>query len=525
MTARQPGEGQKQGTEKKSEPPVRKTAPVQRSDHYYYFLLSQFHRLKGNLDLAILNMEKTLERDPESLYLHKELTKLYLQNRDAKGALGVIEAWLEKEPNQIEALMVYGKLKQGMNHIQDARSAFEKVIRLDQKYEEAYYLLGRIYQQNNDTAQEIRLFEKLCAQFPESYSARILLGRAYMEDNQVLLAEQSFETALKLEPDSAEARFELLPVYQSLGRQDEYARVLKKLGEESHSKPQIIQEVIRLYINPKKYEQAISVLEGMLAGRPDASDIHYVTGIAYNGIKDQQRAMEHFRQVSDDSEFFDDAVAHVSYYYQEQGEIDAAIAFLTQVIKSHPDNPEFMRYLGGLYEESGKYEDALKSLNKGLELDPKNADIYFRIGVVHDKMGAKEKSIKAMKTVISLDPANAHALNYLGYTYAELGQNLDEAEYLIKEALRLKPDDGYITDSLGWVYYKKGRFADAIVLLEKAIRSVPDDPVILEHLGDVYLKMNDKAKALEYYKKSLERRKDGKTELERKIIELEKRMP
>ncbi len=67
-----------------------------------------------------------------------------------------------------------------------------------------------------------------------------------------------------------------------------------------------------------------------------------------------------------------------------------------------------------------------------------------------------------MKKVIKLDPKDANALNYLGYTYTEMGQNLEEAERLIKKALTFKPGDGYITDSLGWVYYKTGRYKEAL---------------------------------------------------------------
>ena len=73
--------------------------------------------------------------------------------------------------------------------------------------------------------------------------------------------------------------------------------------------------------------------------------------------------------------------------------------------------------------------------------------------------------------MIRLDPKNANALNYLGYTYADLGTNLDEAEKLIKEALNYKPDDGYITDSLGWVYYKKGLYENAVEMLETRLRT------------------------------------------------------
>jgi Tfp pilus assembly protein PilF len=125
-----------------------------------------------------------------------------------------------------------------------------------------------------------------------------------------------------------------------------------------------------------------------------------------------------------------------------------------------------------------------------------------------------------MKAVIRVDPKNANALNYLGYTYADLGQNLDEAERLIKTAMQYKPNDGYITDSLGWVYFKKGRFAEALEMLTKAIALVPEDPIILEHLGDIHVKMNDVIKAPQYYQRSLELRKKDKSVIEQKIHEL-----
>jgi tetratricopeptide (TPR) repeat protein len=125
-----------------------------------------------------------------------------------------------------------------------------------------------------------------------------------------------------------------------------------------------------------------------------------------------------------------------------------------------------------------------------------------------------------MRTVLSFDPKHANALNYLGYTFAELGENLEEAERLIKAALAQKPDDGYITDSLGWVYYKKGLLTKALKYLKKAVSLVPDDPIILEHLGDAYLGLSDKKKALQFYQRSLKKKEKYKAALEKKIKEL-----
>ena len=101
-----------------------------------------------------------------------------------------------------------------------------------------------------------------------------------------------------------------------------------------------------------------------------------------------------------------------------------------------------------------------------------------------------------MQKAIELNPNYAAALNYLGYTYAEMGVELDRAEALINRALELEPNDGFFIDSLGWVYYQKGDYPRAIEQLERAVHLVVDDPVIIEHLGDAYLKDGRPGKAL-----------------------------
>jgi Flp pilus assembly protein TadD len=125
-----------------------------------------------------------------------------------------------------------------------------------------------------------------------------------------------------------------------------------------------------------------------------------------------------------------------------------------------------------------------------------------------------------MKTAIRLDPDNSNALNYLGYTYADLGRELEEAERLIRQALKFKPNDGYITDSLGWVYYQRGEYEKALSILKKASKLVPEDPIILEHVGDAYLKLDDRQNALRYYRKSLRKRDKDTEEIQRKIDSL-----
>ncbi len=258
----------------------------------------------------------------------------------------------------------------------------------------------------------------------------------------------------------------------------------------------------------------------MLKADPESPDLNHLKGFTLFGLKQYAPALDAFRKVTPASRFYQDAVVHTAFILQEQGKTGEALQQVESAIQKNPANPELHYYLGTIYEEAGRYEEALDALTQATQKAPDNANFLFRLGIVYDKQKNKEASIETMRRVIALDPTNANALNYLGYTYAEMGQNLDEAEQLILEALRHKPDDGYITDSLGWVYYQKGDYPRALQHLKRAHEIVPDDPTIMEHIGDAYLKLNDRASALKFYQRALSKKEKDKEELQRKVKQL-----
>jgi tetratricopeptide (TPR) repeat protein len=140
-------------------------------------------------------------------------------------------------------------------------------------------------------------------------------------------------------------------------------------------------------------------------------------------------------------------------------------------------------------------------------------------------MGEFEKMIAQMNEVLRLEPNHADAMNYLGYSYADRGIHLDEALKLVLKAMSLKPNMGYITDSLGWVYFKLGQYEKASVELEKANQLTPNDPVITEHLADSYFHLRRTEKAIELYEKALklDPKPDQIERLKSKIKDGEKR--
>ena len=117
----------------------------------------------------------------------------------------------------------------------------------------------------------------------------------------------------------------------------------------------------------------------------------------------------------------------------------------------------------------------------GIGAAPQNTDLRYRLGMLYDKTGRPDDGIREMEAILKHEPDNPEALNFIGYSWADRGIRLDEAEAMIKKALSLKPGDGFITDSLGWVYFKKNRLDEAIRYLKEAAAILPEDAAIGKH--------------------------------------------
>jgi tetratricopeptide (TPR) repeat protein len=175
-------------------------------------------------------------------------------------------------------------------------------------------------------------------------------------------------------------------------------------------------------------------------------------------------------------------------------------------------------YLASLRAKSGDFQGALAFLEGLLAESPDDPEILYNIGVIHGEAKQVEVALGYMEKVLQKAPDHAGALNYVGYTWAEQGTNLGRAEEYVTRALAIRPEDGYIADSLGWIYYMRarplldtGQRQQGLALLDRALRELlraaeltGGDPVISEHLGDAFLLQGDRARALEMYREAIE---------------------
>ena len=521
---------------------------------YYLFSEAHLSLKKGRVDEAIAIMQKAQQLDPESVYLKRELAGMWLRKKDVGAAQELLDGILEDHPDDVETLLLAGRVYQNRKHHEKAIDAYTRVIRLDPTRQNVYLVLGGMHMDQERWEDAQNVYQQLVDHFPGSYAGYFFLGRISSIQGDARAAQRYYEKTLAIEPNLVESRFELGGLFESEKKYKKaaavYEEILKKnpnniqarmalahtlyrrgfktkagrmfteLGQLSLKDQEVVRILVRQYLDVQDYEASDIIVRGLLQGAPGNSDLIYFSGVSLDGLGKKMAAIEQFKQVKPESRFFQNAAVHAALLYQELDKLQAAIDFMLATIQKDQKNPEFRLYLGSFYEQIEAYEKAEAALKEGLAIDPDNARLYFRLGVVYDKWDKKDASIATMKQVIQFEPDNANALNYLGYTYADMGINLDEAERLIRKALEHKPGDGYITDSLAWVYYKRGQYEKALPLLEEASRLVPDDPIVKEHLGDVYSKLGMTAKALQSYRQSIENGHTDKKMIEKKIQQL-----
>lgn len=171
------------------------------------------------------------------------------------------------------------------------------------------------------------------------------------------------------------------------------------------------------------------------------------------------------------------------------GDAEGGIEILRSLAESHPDEIEVHSSLGDALRNAERYAEAAEAYSAALDLvdTPQTAHwvLFYSRGIARERADDWEGAEADFRQALELEPDQPLVLNYLGYSLVELGENLDEALAMIETAVEARPDDGYITDSLGWVLYRLGRIDEAVPHMLRAVELTPDDPVINDHLGDV----------------------------------------
>jgi len=192
---------------------------------------------------------------------------------------------------------------------------------------------------------------------------------------------------------------------------------------------------------------------------------------------------------------------------RKAGKEEAALEVLQQLAKSHSNLPSVHSALGDAYRQEKRYKEAAASYDRAVELSgkptPDNWFLYYARGISRERIDEWDSAEADFRLALKLNPNQPQVLNYLGYSLLEHNIKLDEALKMIQRAVLAVPDDGYITDSLGWALFRLGRYDEAAKYMQRAAELTPVDPIVTDHLGDALWAVGRKLEARFQWRRAL----------------------
>jgi tetratricopeptide (TPR) repeat protein len=208
--------------------------------------------------------------------------------------------------------------------------------------------------------------------------------------------------------------------------------------------------------------------------------------------------------------------------------VDEAKSVLDALALEDPQDLKPLDALGTMMRGHKRFDEAIEYYSRAIALikkpDAKHWSYYYSRGTSYERVKQWPKAEADLQTALRLAPEQPLILNYLGYSWVDQNRNLKQGVALIEKAVRLKPDDGYIVDSLGWAHFRQGNYKDAVKWLERAVELRPEDPVLNDHLGDAFWRVGREREARYQWEQSLTLKPEPE-DAEKVRAKLEKGLP
>ena len=531
---------------------------------YFYFLWGRHAELEMKYEAALEAYEKALVCDPEAEFVISKLPQLLLRMGRSEEAAGRLKEHLEKHPDDAESRMLLAKifirdgkmdeaaeqcrkahdlnpkdaapllllseLQLAANKKDLAKTALEDALEADSGSASAHLLLARLLAEEGKFAKALEHYRQVLTISP-SEAVKMELADVLVRQKKYSQAAKAYKELLAQNELNDEARIGLIHVYLLQNKEKKATTELRRLKELADSPEQADLTVAKLYIRWEEPGKAAKLLQELLAKEKN-SEASYLLGALYFQEKKYEEALKTLAQLGQDDEEYADGLVLQVRTLRELKRQEEAIRLLEAALAQEPLAPELWTLLAGLQQEAGQEEACLKTFERALKAHPDNDVLLYEQALALDQAGKKKQALAAMRKLLRKNPDHAGALNYVGYSWAESKVNLNKAFLYLSRAKELKPQDGSVRDSLGWLYYRLGNFEEARKTLEEAAKLAPEEPAIFDHLAETHRAAGRNEEAVKAWRKALElldqqektkrRAAHDRKQLEEKIDRLEK---
>jgi tetratricopeptide (TPR) repeat protein len=495
--------------------------PDSMDDH---LLLGRLYRLNNDLQKAESEFKIAVKLQPDSEEAVTTLAYLYNELGDTARAAQV----LSSIPNAARSAKLYSALGytyEQQKQYKNAVEAYRHAIELDRDNLDAIRGLAQNLLNDGQADAALEQYKVIADANPEDAQTYVRIAEIYRKQGKFDLALEHLKKAESMVQDSVEVPYNIAAIYQAQGRFDEAIPIMRDLLKKS-------EKADGKYSNGEKSNRAV-FLERLGTihrdqGNNSAANETFREIVALGGDENIERGYQQiidtWREAKEWQKALDTAKEAVQKLPSPQlkmvlalqqvdmGDADKALADVRAMLKaganssSNPDDREVYITLAQMNARLRRFSDAALALDKAEQLSSKTDDeefVWFLRGSNFEREKRYAEAEEQFKKVLASDPEHASALNYLGYMLADQNMKLEEAFGYIKRAVDLDPANGAYLDSLGWAYFRLGKYELAEDNLMKASQKIKTDPTVHDHLGDLYQKTGRLKLAATHWERAL----------------------
>lgn len=522
---------------------VKPTITETNAEFVYKYLLGEIAGQRGELLLSSQLFLDLAEQTREPA-LAMRAARIAAYARQPAAALRASNLWVALDPESKEAQKAASQLLIASGNLAQAKPQLEKLLADPKMRAQGFLSLNALLVKHQNKGKVLSLVQDLAKPYPTLPEGHLAIAQSAVLANKPELAKQALKRAdqhrpgwpvsaqmhgkllfnespnkaiafyqsfLNKHPDTHSVRIVYARTLLNQKQLDETKKQLLVLKEKNGDNANTLAIVGLIALDLKEYKLADdSLTTALKKDYKDADQLYLYLGRSAEQQKDNKRAMQWYERITGGRYYLDSRTYIAGIIANTQG-VDAAIAYLDNLESLTIEQQIVVtQNKANLLLREKRNAEALHLLEQALADNPSSPELLYDHALIAERLGKFILMEQQLSKVIKLRPNSAAAYNALGYSFADRNVKLARARTLIEKAVKLAPNDHYILDSLGWVYYRLNDLNKAKKYLQQAY-DVQQDPEIAAHLGEVLWKLGERQKAKQVWRQGLNDHPDNET--------------
>jgi tetratricopeptide (TPR) repeat protein len=480
-----------------------------------WLMLGRLQKLAQSSPEAEKAYRKALELDPDNEDALTGLAMVYVDLGDNKNAADMLKRVADKNPSG-RSLAALASAYEQMRDYAMAAETLKKAVELTQGNPDLKRALAQNLLLADRLDESLKVYQELVTEDPKDIQSQLRISQIYRQKRDFKNAHAAADKAKEIEPNNLEVRYNEVNLLEAEGRTNEGLALMKELvdssGKKSYNASErgnrvlLLERLGLMYRGAEQYGLAIETFRQIGELDPDLSARAAVQVVeTYRQAKDLPKAEKEVQNALAKAPTDRTLRGVYATVLADEGKAEPAIAEMKKLLAEKKDRDGYIS-LAQIYDKTKRYKEMAEAIDEAEKLSPGKDDketVYFMRGAMYEKLKKYDAAEVEFRKVIDLNPDNASALNYLGYMFADRDVKLQEALNLITKALDREPGNPAYLDSLGWVYYRLGKYSEAESNLKSSLEKMGKDPTVHDHLGDVYFKQGKVKEAIAQWERSL----------------------